>query len=140
MLGGILGHAVAIRVDQDDLVVTFGPDDDLWLRQIERQDYRDVLLDVGKALCDVASVRITRDDGRAAGDNGTRAAAADRDRSSAASGRGATRKELMETAQGDPGVRQLLREFGAQVVDIRPLADEAMGNGADDERATEDGT
>jgi len=31
------------------------------------------------------------------------------------------RDELLEQARGEPGVKKLLREFGAQVVDIRPL-------------------
>ena len=31
------------------------------------------------------------------------------------------RKELLEQARNEPGVKKLLREFGAQVVDIRPL-------------------
>jgi hypothetical protein len=29
--------------------------------------------------------------------------------------------QLLERASGEPGVKKLLREFGAQVVDIRPL-------------------
>jgi hypothetical protein len=140
MLGGILGHAVAIRVESDDLVIAFPPQDDLWLRQIERQDYRDVLLEVGAALCGVASVRITKESAGPSGGNGRSAAISDDAGRAAASRQGSTRKELMETAHGDPGVRQLLREFGAQVVDIRPLAGEAVANGADDERAGEDGT
>ncbi len=139
MLGGILGHAVAIRVDHEDLVIAFAPGDELWLRQIERDDYRDVLLGVGKALCGVAAVRITEENGAPSGGNGTRETAPDGGRPGSAPGRGATRKELMDTAQGDPGVRQLLREFGAQVVDIRPLAGEAVADG-DDDRATEEDT
>ena len=31
------------------------------------------------------------------------------------------RNELLEQARNEPGVKKLLREFGAQVVDIRPL-------------------
>ena len=31
------------------------------------------------------------------------------------------RSELLEQARKEPGVKKLLREFGAQVVDIRPL-------------------
>ena len=33
----------------------------------------------------------------------------------------APRDELLQQARSDPGVKKLLREFGAQVVDIRPL-------------------
>ena len=32
-----------------------------------------------------------------------------------------SKNELLERAKGEPGVKKLLREFGAQVVDIRPL-------------------
>ncbi len=32
-----------------------------------------------------------------------------------------SRNELLEQARKEPGVKKLLREFGAQVVDIRPL-------------------
>ena len=35
------------------------------------------------------------------------------------------RRSLLDTARGEPGVDKLLREFGAQVVDIKPLAPRA---------------
>ena len=138
MLGGILGHAVAIRVENDELVVAFAPEEDLWLRQIERQDYHDVLLEVGAAMLDVASVRIAKES-VAAVPSATSATVSGAERRSEA-GRESTRKELMETAHGDPGVRHLLREFGAQVVDIRPLAGETDVGGAEDDGTVEDGT
>jgi hypothetical protein len=34
---------------------------------------------------------------------------------------GASRLQLMERARQDPGVQRVLREFGAQIIDVRPL-------------------
>lgn len=131
LLGGILAHAIDIRHDDEGVEIRFGSDGDLWLPKLEREDFRVALTESAReALGRDATVRASRDEDStppSTGGNGDASARTPR------SPRKHPRQELMDSARSDPGVERLLREFGAQVVDIRPLEDTNTGgpDGAD---------
>jgi len=143
LLGGILSHAAAIRMERDEIQVSFAPDGEIWLRQLERDDYRELLRSVAASLCGATDVRVIRTEATPRDGNGTSTGNGGGNGAPSVgieSIRPPSRNELMESAKSDPGVRHLLREFGAQVLDIRPLAPIPIDDGgAEDGGTAEDG-
>jgi DNA polymerase-3 subunit gamma/tau len=147
LLGVILEDASSVHLEDGVLEVLFAAEKQAMVRQLERKELRDQL--AGKAAeiagrpvrvqidSDASAGAESRSDrlpaapsseahtpDRPAGGPSTRGGERRESASSSPSpppqrrGRG----ELLEQAKKDPGVNRLLREFGAQVVDIRPLA------------------
>jgi DNA polymerase-3 subunit gamma/tau len=138
LLSGILSHASRVTAAGGRLTVSFPADSGPLSRQMERSDFREVLAACGEQVCgSKVEVRVTvaEDDRSSAGPGRDLRAA-----SSSSTARGADpgrpehrtihRGELLDLARSEPGVERLLHEFGAQVVDIRPL-DEPRAPAAD---------
>ncbi len=126
MLGAMLERAVAILVDGGTLVVTFGPPDAGVRRVLVTDDnVRSVeaiaTQTLGRPLAlrvEVSSETVTA---RPVAPGPALAATGPTTSRPAPGGAEESRQALTERARNDPGVSRLLTEFGAQVVDVRPL-------------------
>jgi DNA polymerase III gamma/tau subunit len=133
MVGSILQEAVKIEVIGDALVIHLAKDMEALGRQLDRTENLDVLVKHAAALLG-RTVRVLID---SAADPATpvvpeaplrttQTATAPPEpktapRRDAAPKRKITDEGLLDKAKNEPGVKKLLREFGAQVVEIRPL-------------------
>ena len=117
MVGAILQQADAVEIAGDRLLIRFDAGTEALVRRLEQPANLDV---VRRAASDAAGRRI---DVRV--ETGARKAAAARDEPPPPGDPGPAhdgdQASLMERARKEPGVRKLLREFGAQIVDIKPL-------------------
>ena len=126
MLGAILERAATIVVDGGTLVVSFGPADAGMRRMLSGdENVRSIVEIAGQALGRPLSLRV------ASGTEGGPAAPAPPAPVSAPSrptpeSADESRHALTERARKDPVVSRLLTEFGAQVVDVRPLRPDAV--------------
>ena len=129
MLGALLDQAASIVVDGGSLVVTFGPGDDGLRRMLSGDDHTRALEALAaKSFGRPLSLRIAgAPDERPPEIARTRDRVADEAAVLETSSKpgpeadGASRLQLMERARQDPGVQRVLREFGAQIIDVRPL-------------------
>jgi hypothetical protein len=136
MLGAILSHATRIRTEGSEIVVEFPADGETWLRHADRDDYRDILTRCAEEVCGPGTgvkVLLATAPATETG-NGDRDVPAGRKRSNG--GGSGSYRQLLSQARSEPGVDRLLREFGAQVVDIKPL--QAPVAGADTPEIRED--
>jgi DNA polymerase-3 subunit gamma/tau len=135
MLGAILERSAAIFVDGGTLVVSFGDADTGMRRMLMTEDaVRSIEAVATKALARPLELRVAessddvparpsvpepvaRVDGPTAGQPSTE-------------GTGESRQALTERARKDPAVSRLLKGFGAQIVDVRPLRPGADDSGA----------
>lgn len=121
MLGAILERATAIVVDGGSLVVTFGPSDAGMRRMLLSEDnVRSIEGIAGQTLGRPLGLRVSGSNdgpGNLSPAPTPSHTEAPRDGDDA----GETTQALNERARKDPGVKRLLTEFGAQVVDVRPL-------------------
>ncbi len=126
MLAAALGQAASIVLDEGVLTIRFSPGPDVVHRVVEREENLAFLREcaarhLGKPVlvrvARVPSVSASAADSPAARREGRLADPAQ------APERGAPpdRDALLERARSEPGVRKLLTEFGAQIVEIRPL-------------------
>jgi DNA polymerase-3 subunit gamma/tau len=135
MLGSILQEAESIETVGDALVVRLAAGMESIGRQLGRKENLEILVRHAQRMAG-RPMRILIDEG-------TEAASDDDDEPPAAAPSGASKAppleprraqreaprpravggdaELLERATNEPGVKKLLREFGAKVVDIRPL-------------------
>ena len=126
MLGALLQRAAAIVVDGGALVVTFGPSDAGMRRMLLGDDHARAIQEI--AAQTFGRPLVLRVEGSS---EGIEAEAGASDPVSPAANPAATqppqdgteesRHQLTERARKDPAVSRLLTEFGAQVVDVRPL-------------------
>jgi DNA polymerase-3 subunit gamma/tau len=134
MLGAVLEHAASIVVDDDTLVLTFKRDVAAMARPLERKESVSLVQGHAEKLLGRSVAIRLEIEGRAAVTNRKNpgspapAPAADdkrprrrRQSNAAVPSSDPQAAQLLERASGEPGVKKLLREFGAQVVDIRPL-------------------
>ena len=131
LLGGILPHA-EIRVEDDLLRVEFPAGSEALRRQAERPECRETLAECAREIWGrTLEIRtgIARAPAKAAVAQG-------RNEQSGADGPGSPRgnrsSDLLRAARGEPGVKCLLHEFGAQILDIRPLEEPRPEAGDDD--------
>jgi DNA polymerase III gamma/tau subunit len=134
MVGSILQEAVKIEVIGDALVIHLAKDMEALGRQLDRTENLEVLVQHAATLLG-RTVRVLVDK---AADSASPVAAETSppapqhattppQPSKAAARRDSAPKHkvkdksLLDKAKNEPGVKKLLREFGAQVVDIRPL-------------------
>jgi hypothetical protein len=123
MLGAILDQAVSISVSADDLVLSFAGDAASLVRPLQRQEsleliQREAAKVLGRTLHARVDVAAGAERPRPEAPGGKQLATHD---TAEAPTRGPSRGTLLERATGEPGVKKLLREFGAQIVDIEPL-------------------
>ena len=122
MLGTIVGHAAEIRVDAGALVIEIAAEHAADRRQLERADYRRVLGEVAAEVVGPGTaVRVV-----VAAESGSPAASGNGESAPAPPDGAADQRRLLAEVRADPGVSRLLREFGAQVLDIRPLMPEGI--------------
>jgi DNA polymerase-3 subunit gamma/tau len=119
MLGAILEQARTVELRDSQLLVLFRDKDNALAQPLLRDDGLDLLRKHAGELAG-RTVKVSIAIGDAPGPTAAKAAAP----ASPAAPPGAriTKAGLIERAKQDPGVKKLLREFGAQVVEIRPLA------------------
>ena len=142
MLGAMLEQA-AIKIDGDRLELRFDGGNDALARRLQRRKSRELLARHAETIAGRA-LEVRVEAGPSAKVKGTPAHGTAKPRPEAESQEqrparpaAASRKpvgerqSLLERAKGEPGVKKLLREFGAQVVDIRPL--QAGPEGRNDE-------
>jgi DNA polymerase-3 subunit gamma/tau len=137
MLGVVLEEAARVSIEGTDLHVEFDAGKEAMVRQLQRTENLDLLKRHATRLAGgPVTVRIDAAPGepasvpappvRAAAAKepaaGVHSAAPGPARRPARSGGRKTRGALLESAKQEPGVKKLMREFGAQVVDVRPLA------------------
>ncbi len=109
MITALIGHASGVELEGDQAIIRFPAGAESFKTQAEREETLTLLKGCaseagGRPL--VLRIELEKDkNGR---DPGPRREAGNR-------------RQLMETAGSDPAVKHLLREFGAQIVDIRPL-------------------
>jgi hypothetical protein len=126
MLGALLDQASTITVDGGSLVVGFGPGDDGLRRMLSGDENLRALTALAEqTLGRTLSLKVSGapDDARSSVPRGAEGTddppPASREGVDA---EGSTRLQLMERARKDPGVQRVLREFGAQIIDVRPLS------------------
>jgi DNA polymerase-3 subunit gamma/tau len=110
MLGAMLQRAAAVIVDGGTLVVTYGPSDSGVRRMLTGdENVRSIEQLAAQTLGRPLALRVSESTGGAA--------------PAALSQTGAdeSKQNLTERARKDPAVNRVLTEFGAQIVDVRPL-------------------
>lgn len=136
MLAAALDRAASVAVVADRLVVTFEPATDAVRKVVERGESLTAIAQVaGEAFGRRLDVRLESAAAPAgpvttgspsepprvsAGDTGAAGPRASAEPPTS-TGQAPDRLSLLDRARSEPGVRKLLAEFGAQVVDIRPL-------------------
>jgi DNA polymerase III subunit gamma/tau len=130
MLGAMLEQAAGVAVDGGTLIVTFRPGDDGIRRMLASdENSRTVEAIAGKTLGRAIVLKVAGPPEGLAAPPSRRNDAADdepietplRTAPSSGSDDGSSRSQLMARARKDPAVQRLVREFGAQVIDVRPL-------------------
>jgi hypothetical protein len=126
MLGAMLERAAAITVDGGTLVVTFGaPEAGVRRVFVTDDNVRSVEAIAGQTLGRPVALRVevsSPTDATGSAVSGPAGTVAEAVASPPfAGGADESRQALTERARKDPGVNRLLKEFGAQVVDVRPL-------------------
>ncbi|HEX6850881.1 MAG TPA: DNA polymerase III subunit gamma/tau [Candidatus Polarisedimenticolaceae bacterium] len=127
MLEAMLEEAATLRLEGDDVVVAFSPGAEAVRRMFERDDtvafVRQLAVEVfGSSLGlrfesgDVAAA-VPASASATAGPAASPTVSPDETSSDPAP----TRQQLFDGARRDPSIQRLLREFGAQIVDVRPL-------------------
>ena len=120
MIGAILEQAQDILLDGQALVIAFEKENELVADRLRTPETVELLRRTAeKIMGGPVNIRIESS-------NGVKTAAkepqpAESTRLDTPQGARSGPNELLEQARNEPGVKKLLREFGAQVVDIRPL-------------------
>ena len=124
MLEAMLEEAATLRLDGDDVVVAFSPGAEAVRRMFERDDNVAFVRGLaGKVFGATTGIRF-EDAPVAAVAGGPPGATATPSTVSVDAGApapGLGRQQLFDAARRDPAIQRLLREFGAQIVDVRPL-------------------
>lgn len=124
MIGAILEQAQDILLDGQALVIAFEKENELVADRLRTPETVELLRRTAeKIMGGPVNIRIESS-------NGVETAAkeprpAESTRLDTPPGAQSGPNELLEQARNEPGVKKLLREFGAQVVDIRPLESNA---------------
>ena len=121
MLGAVLERAGALAVDGATLVVTFGPSDVGMRRMLMGDDnVRSIETIAAQALGRPLTLRVLASS-EGAGAGLPESLPSPSGQTQAQDGAAESLHELTQRARKDPAVSRLLNEFGAQVVDVRPL-------------------
>ncbi len=131
MLGAILGRAVTVMVDGGKLVVTFGPSDAGMLKMLHGDDnVRAIEGIAAETLGRPLALRVAGSGEGAATDRPAPLQKSPSTQRASQDDAGESHHDLTERARKDPAVSRLLTEFGAQVVDVRPLRPGVDAGGA----------
>jgi DNA polymerase III subunit gamma/tau len=121
MLGAVLERAATLLVDGGTLVATFGPSDAGMRRMLTGDEtVRSIETIAAQALGRPLTLRVLGL-GEGAGVGSPEALPGEAGEGEARDGIGESQHDLAQRARKDPAVSRLLTEFGAQVVDVRPL-------------------
>lgn len=119
MITALIGHATGVELKDGQAIIRFPAGAGSFKTQAEREETLALLKECateagGRSL----TLRIEMEDetGDRSGGGGKTSERGRPDNH---------RRQLLEAAGSDPTVKHLLREFGAQIVDIRPLDPEA---------------
>jgi DNA polymerase-3 subunit gamma/tau len=146
MLGVVLEEASAISLAENEVQVRFAAGQELMARQLARRENLDALK---RHAEQVAGRKLgLRVDEPSAGSGPTADGALSPEPRSASPEKTTRRRDgrrqkntLLDQAKKEPGVKKLFHEFGAQVVDVRPLeAPQDRNRAVDDTEALEDAT
>ena len=111
MITALVGHASGVDLQEDQAVIRFPAGSESFKTQAEREETLALLKGCAtEAAGRQLGLRIELDEGTGGPRPNTGPQRQTGDR-----------RQLMEMAGADPAVKHLLREFGAQIVDIRPL-------------------
>jgi DNA polymerase-3 subunit gamma/tau len=137
MLGALLEAAASITAKSDGVAIVFAGEAAA-ARQLQRAENLKLIQDhAEKILGRKAGIRVQRGSAPESA-TGKKRSESGRRRTKKS---GAVDDSLLERAKNEPGVKQLLHEFGAQVVEIRPLpAQQEERPGDDNDRNTEETT
>lgn len=129
MLEAMLEEAATLTLEGDDVVVTFSPGAEAVRRMFERDDT--VAFVKGLAVeafgaplglrFETAAPAPAPEPIGATVPRETSLSAPSRPSQSQAGDAAPSRQQLFDGARRDPAIQRLLREFGAQIVDVRPL-------------------
>jgi DNA polymerase-3 subunit gamma/tau len=126
MLGVVIEEASAVSLIDGEVEVRFAEGQEIMARQFARRDSLDALQRHAEQVAG-RKVRVRLIETPAGPEPATTASPAPEKRAAApearAPRRGGRRQRdaLLDQARKDPGVKKLFHEFGAQVVDVRPL-------------------
>ena len=139
MLAVMLEGAAMISFESDRLVVAVRPDAEPVRRMLEREDTQASLKIIATRILGIGAIEIRIGAEQAspahsalAKSGGTSAPAM------APSAVHGSREEIYEQARRDPGIKRLLSEFGAQIVDVRPLDTPPPSDGTGPELGAEE--
>lgn len=122
MLAVMLEGAVQVSVEGGRLLLAVGPDAEPVRRMLEREDALATLRAVAARTLGVAAVEVRVVDVPTGGAHAAaRPSGPEPAPKSPPAPAGGGREELYEKVRRDPAIRRLLSEFGAQIVDVRPL-------------------
>ena len=120
MLGAILGQASRIALRESDLLIQFSDEHAAMAQPLMRDDGLDLLRKhAGEIAGRPVQVRISVGGDAPPASPGE---ALPTEKAPAPAQSRISKSDLIERAKQDPGVKKLLREFGAQVLEIRPMA------------------
>lgn len=149
MLGAALDQAAAVEVASGSIRISFPAAREVMRRVTEREENLSFLRSCAEAVLGAGfDVRVGSSDAVGAESRGAPApprpsspSTPSGDESPPSPSRppaGADRQDLLDRARSEPGVRKLLSEFGARVVEIRPLEETPSTLAPPDSVATED--
>jgi len=125
MVGAILRQAEGIQISNQRIEVRFGPTLEAIARQLSRKENQRVVQEYAERVLGQRLEVVVQ----GAESQGAPARPAETERRARATGPSVEPRpvetangSLVDRATSEPGVRKLLRDFGAQLVDIRPLA------------------
>ena len=125
MIAAMLEQATSIRVEGRKLSLGFSAES--VARPLQRKETLELIgKHAEKLVGQPLEVQIRIETVEAAGKGAATPSATAADKPNRGSSKRPERGHLLKEATGEPGVKKLLREFGAQVVDIRPLAKPAI--------------
>jgi len=135
MLGAVLERSAAVIVDGGTLIVSFAASESGMRRMLTADDaVRSIEAIATQALGRPLALRVAESsDAAATGPSAIDPIAPSPEPTAtrpSSAGTEESRQELTERARKDPAVSRLLKEFGAQIVDVRPLRPVVDDSGA----------
>ena len=118
MLGAILAHADAIQLTADNVTLHFKEGNDTPLGPLESSKSKALL---AKIATDIAAKPVTVSIETSEAGASPAPAPKPKDSPPTPKRGGATEKSLKDKVLAEPGIKKLIREFGAHVVKLKPI-------------------
>jgi len=146
MLTALMKHARSITLGEEGVAILFPENSDSLKTQAEKADAFTTITECASTTAGrkiPVAIHVAAPGAIPGADGGTHTESAQNSRSRNSANRQETsrtsdRRTLMKLAGQDPAVKHLLREFGAQIVDIRPLEMTMAGADNQQEMMTEE--